>query len=398
MKPMTPPGIAAAALVASAATIAVLAGVSPGALSFAVDLLSSDAGIETDLEDVQLQVDPDYLVSVPRNVQESVWTEFGIVVSTSHPGGPDLLHRVVVKRPLHPLRRIDLPSASRDCWKLEYRRLVAAPGGLDAVQECGIRNTFTFVQRLVHIDLRTGSVAPLFDVGWADRALQGFTLSPNRNYAIASEGSLICNSLLRISDQGYSRPVMSPADLVPGQGRPETAGFEGRDGCSGEGVAWASALSASGDLAFEASPAATEEGGFGRLTAYSSVYLRSAGSLEAEPLVDDVSDARLAWHPTEPVLALSAIWNDIGGIVLVDPDSGAQTKVSSSGWAGPISWDPEGTRLLAVMRGASEDGKIRKWLVSYQVCGDLPGVSANPRSPLADYECNRAGASPTPAP
>ncbi len=56
---------------------------------------------------------------------------------------------------------------------------------------------------------------------------------------------------------------------------------------------------------------------------YSSVYLRPAGSLVAEPLVDAVSDARLAWHPTEPVLALSAIWNDIGGIVLVDPESGA---------------------------------------------------------------------------
>lgn len=388
-------GATAIAVVAGASLAVVVGGLAfRGALPDLDNLLAQDRVTTGDVEDVQLQVDPEYLTWLPRNASEAVWTERGIVVSVDTSSSGARLNWFRAKRPADALKPIDIPTATRDCWRVEYRALVAAPGGLDAVQECVIRGgTVEWVQRLVHVDLNDKTVRPLFDVGWLHRRLGPFTLSPDRSRAVVSEGSLICNTLLLISDDGYSHPVVSPEYLVPDQGEVLIPTYAGKGGCEGEGIALAPALSAFGDLAFEAVPGAVGESGFDRLFSHGGLYLKPAGSVDAELLVDDASDIRLAWHPTMRVLAMSAnIGGDMGSIELVDPESGSMTTVSSSGWAGKLSWNPQGTKLLTIMRRPPGDGdtKIRKWLLTYKVCGELPGLSSNPRSPLADFDCRQS--------
>ncbi len=386
------PGVAAIAIGAGAVTLLTLTGVTHADFSTVADLFGGTSSAQPDRDDAALQVDPESLVPVGRNAMEAVWTDGGIVVGTSRTNGPDRLLMLNRKHPNDPLRPLDIPRATRDCERLEYRFLVAAPGGFDAVQDCVIRGgTYESVQRLVHVDLEKETVRPLFDVGWIHRSLRTFTLSPHRRYGVVSEGSLICNSLLKISNSGYSRPAMSPADLVPDQGRVVVPNDGLRHDCNGQGVAWSAAISAQNDLAFEASPAAATEAGVDRLFARAGLYVQPAGELDAELMVDDVSDVRLAWHPTERVLATSFVQQGLGSIELLDPETGTLTTVSSSGWAGQLAWNPQGTQLLTIMRRPPGygDTKIRKWLLTYKVCGDLPGLSANPRSPLADYPCDQ---------
>jgi hypothetical protein len=343
---------------------------------------------DVDPDEVQFQVDPEYLVPVPRNTSNPVWTDSGIVVSVQRENDSQLaLARP--GRPRDPVQLLRLPAKSRDCHWFRYYAPVAAPGGVDAVQECLMRGPIETFRRLVHVDIATETVRPLFASGWHDRLIRTFTVSANRQYAIAEEGSVICNSLLRISDAGFSRPVVRPANLIPDQGLPVPINGERPDGCDGQGAAYAAALSASGDLAFWASPAAAESSGMSRLFADSGVYLRPAGQTEARLLLEgDLDAVSLVWHPSEPVLAMGDRQGGVGGIWLVDPETGVRSPVTGSGWAGPVTWNPAGTKLIGIMRGMSE-GKIRKWLVTYKVCGDLPGISAAPESPLADYPCRR---------
>ena len=292
-------------------------------------------------------------VSSSTEILSIAWGDAGLVVGVDDPSWDLSLARVNLDD--GSLALIETPTESHTCEYFNYLN----PMPLDdahvaALVDCVKRTTLFSVAKLVAVNVRSGQTRPLFDLGWNAIALRDFGLTPDRATAVASEGSLICNSLAEISNAGWSRPKVEPPELVPIQGQRGLEVDSNVGDCDGLARVGTPDISVDGTLAFVSYKPAAEASGIDRFEGPGTLYLLPEGTQKAEELLSDVTPATVRWSPDGSTLALVGTVEGVQGVFLVDASTGSISRISGDAYIA-LSWSSDGRSLAAVREGGDTD-------------------------------------------